>query len=43
MIESATKVQGVELEGGGSATELRSSSAVIMMTAVTLPLVFATT
>jgi hypothetical protein len=44
MIESrATKVLGVELEGGGAATELRSSSAVIMMMAVTMPLVFATT
>jgi hypothetical protein len=44
MIESrAAKVRGAELEGGGAATELRSSSAVILMMAATMPLVFAST
>jgi hypothetical protein len=44
MIESrAAKVRGAEPEGGGAATELRSSSAVIMMMTVTMRLVFATT
>jgi hypothetical protein len=44
MIESrAAKVLGVELDGGGAATELRSSSAVILMMAATMPLVFAST
>jgi hypothetical protein len=43
MIESrAAMVRGVELEGGGAA-ELQSSSASILMMAVTMPLVFATT
>jgi hypothetical protein len=44
MIKSrAAKVRGSELEGGGAATELRSSSAVILMMAATMPLVFAST
>jgi hypothetical protein len=43
MIETrAAKVRGVEL-GGGVAAELRSSSAVILIMAVRMPLVFATT
>ena len=37
----AAKVRGAELEGGG-ATELQSSASILMM-AVTMPLVFATT
>ena len=44
MIENrAARVRGIELEGGGAATELRSSSIVILIMSVTMPLVFATT
>jgi hypothetical protein len=44
MIESrAAKVRGAELDGGGAATELRKSRAVILMMAATMPLVFAST
>jgi hypothetical protein len=43
MIKSrAAKVRGVKLEGGGAA-ELQSSSASILMMAVMMPVVFATT
>jgi hypothetical protein len=43
MIENrAARVRGIELEGGGAA-ELRSSSIVILIMTVTMPLVFATT